>query len=403
MTGPATVAVYFEGQTEGSADDDNNNGRDEVRTQMTALNLSGFSPLLGPVQMTLSPSIDSMGQMEETANNTPGVLDVPPFAPSGEVDSFFDIYFELTVAGQTFLTVQPMRWSAQLTHKPPGPLDWYEGLEDVPLVNEFGYPTGYFIGATRHRPSPPDLNNDGWIDSADLLILAYYWMDDTCSEPNWCEGADCDFSGMVDYIDFAIFAYDWLALTGELTFLDVGLHMDSLWMYQNLPGADASNLTASVTILDDQYNNSSYTCQWEFILPDDVSMAPSTVTEGGISDISWTFAAPGCNESNGISDSGQTFTVKVIVTGNDHGNIGMAQAQFGVALLGDVNNDKVVNVADRSIINAFWRLGAAGPFTFRDCNINCDMAVNVADRSIANAVWRGVLGQNRVSSPCPLR
>jgi hypothetical protein len=34
------------------------------------------------------------------------------------------------------------------------------------------------------------------------------------------------------------------------------------------------------------------------------------------------------------------------------------EAEFGIALLGDTNNDGVVNVADRSIANAFWRTGA---------------------------------------------
>jgi len=65
----------------------------------------------------------------------------------------------------------------------------------------------------------------------------------------------------------------------------------------------------------------------------------------------------------GLSDSGQV----VAVTG-DCGNTG--QAEFGIALLGDVNNDGVVNVADRSI---------------------------------ANAIWRGMVGQNSVSAACPLR
>ncbi len=111
----------------------------------------------------------------------------------------------------------------------------------------------------------------------------------------------------------------------------------------------------------------------------------------------------GTSQLAGLSDLGQAFTVKVTVTGENFGNTGTAETQFGIALLGDANNDGVVNVADRSIINAFWRLGAAGPFTFRDCNVNCDGAVNVADRSIANAVWRGVLGQNYVTGPCPLR
>jgi hypothetical protein len=64
------------------------------------------------------------------------------------------------------------------------------------------------------------------------------------------------------------------------------------------------------------------------------------------------------------------FTVRVTVTGDNYGNTGVAEAEFGIALLGDTNNDGVVNVADRSI---------------------------------ANAIWRGILGQNSVSSPCPLR
>jgi len=116
-----------------------------------------------------------------------------------------------------------------------------------------------------------------------------------------------------------------------------------------------------------------------------------------------THSGPSRHEPGGLSDSGRPLTITVTVTGNDHGNTGTAQAEFGIALLGDANNDCVVNVADRSIVNAFWRLGEAGPFTFRDCNINCDSAVNIADRSIANAVWRGLLGRNRVTQPCPLR
>jgi hypothetical protein len=83
--------------------------------------------------------------------------------------------------------------------------------------------------------------------------------------------------------------------------------------------------------------------------------------------------------------------------------MGQASAQFGIALLGDVNNDTVVNIADRSIINAFWRLGSAGPFTSRACDLNPDGTVNIADRSIANVIWRGVLGRNSVTQPCTLR
>jgi len=179
--------------------------------------------------------------------------------------------------------------------------------------------------------------------------------------------------------------------------------IDHTWMYQSLVGQTNSDLMADVLITDDPLNNSSYTYDWEIILPDDVTVAPTITGGGGPADPCCRFAAPSCNEPGGISDSGQTFTVRVTITGADFGNTGIAEAEFGIALLGDANNDGVVNVADRAIINAFWRLGVAGPFTFTDCDINCDEVINIADRAIANGVWRGVLGQNRVSSPCPLR
>ncbi len=235
----------------------------------------------------------------------------------------------------------------------------------------------------------------------DFSFFAERWFNDNCGTTNDCDRTDLDFSDVVDVGDLRIFSNLWLARAGETMAVD--LTLDNTWMYQNLPTTTTSNLTANVSIIDDQYNNTSYTHDWEIILPDDVSIAPAITDSGVATDTFCTFTAPNCNEPNGISNSGQPFTVRVTVIGADFGNIGTAGAQFGIALLGDANNDTVVNVADRSIINAFWRLGAAGSFTFKDCDINCDGAVNLADRSIANAIWRGVLGRNRVTQPCPLR
>ena len=189
----------------------------------------------------------------------------------------------------------------------------------------------------------------------------------------------------------------------ETVSLSIDLNMDEQWMYQSLPGQINSDLTAGVSITDDPEGNSSYSYEWEIILPGDVNLAPVTVDGGGAGDVYWTFAALGCDEPAGLSDSGQAFTVRVTITGDDYGNKEQAEMEFGIALLGDINNDGVVNVADRSIANAFWRTGSAGAYTLRDCDVNCDGAVNVADRSIVNVIWRGILGQNSVSAPCPLR
>jgi hypothetical protein len=185
--------------------------------------------------------------------------------------------------------------------------------------------------------------------------------------------------------------------------LELNLAIDNVWMYQNVLSGTNSRLTADVLITDDPWDNTGYSYHWQIVLPSDVSIEPVTISGGGNGDPSWTFAAPGCNEPGGISDSGQTFTIRVTITGANFGNTGIAQAQFGIALLGDVNNDTVVDVADRGITNAFWRYGSAGSFTLADCDVNCDDLIDVADRGITNAIWRGLLGQNIVSSPCPLR
>jgi len=155
VTGPTRVAVYFEGASEGSASDDNGNGRDEVRTEMLGLDLAGMSPSLGPVHVRLNPAYPALGEIEETANNTPGVLDLPPFTPAGSADSFFDLFFQVEVGGQTFHTIQPKRMASHITHKPPGPTDVYVNPERIPLLTAFGFPTGYYLGAAQHTPNPP--------------------------------------------------------------------------------------------------------------------------------------------------------------------------------------------------------------------------------------------------------
>jgi len=205
---------------------------------------------------------------------------------------------------------------------------------------------------------------------------------------------------VIDSQDFAVFAAQWQQ---GVPSVKAGVNLDNQWMYQNLPGQMDSNLTANEVIVYDPLDNSEYTHSWEYVPAADADVFPTTVAGGGSDDEFWTFAAPGCDEVGGLSDLGLPFKVRVTVTGLDHGNTGTAEADFGIALLGDVNNDGVVNVADRSIMNAFWRTGAAGSFTLRDCDLNCDGTVNVADRSIANAIWRGALGQNSVSTPCPFR
>lgn len=185
--------------------------------------------------------------------------------------------------------------------------------------------------------------------------------------------------------------------------LKVDLSIENLWMYQNLRELVGSDLTASVSVVDDPMGNSGYSYKWEIMLPRDVILAPRTMSGGGDRDAYWSLSARGCHEPAGLSDLGETFGIRVTVTGDDYDDVGIAQAKFGVALLGDVNNDGRVDTADRAIINSFWQTGSAGPYKLRDCDLNCDGAVNTADYVIVDAIGQGMLGQNSVSTPCQLR
>ena len=56
LTGPTTVHVFFEGATEGEAEDNDGNGLDEVSTEIVQLELTGMSSM-GPVVVRLNPEI----------------------------------------------------------------------------------------------------------------------------------------------------------------------------------------------------------------------------------------------------------------------------------------------------------------------------------------------------------
>ena len=75
LAGPTTVEVAI--APNGAAADTDGDGREQVPTRMTAMDLRGLSSF-GPVQMVLDPAHATVGEIEETANTTPGILDIPP-------------------------------------------------------------------------------------------------------------------------------------------------------------------------------------------------------------------------------------------------------------------------------------------------------------------------------------
>jgi len=141
LRGPAAQDVFFEG-SEGTADDDDSNGRDEVETELVSLNLTGSG-----MTLTLNPTRRSVGQIEERVNNTPGWLDLDPFAV-GTADSFFDVFFQIDVGGGFVLhNVTPIRTEAVLDEKPDATHHFFVLPPGGPieLFDANNNPTGIFL------------------------------------------------------------------------------------------------------------------------------------------------------------------------------------------------------------------------------------------------------------------
>ena len=61
-----------------------------------------------------------------------------------------------------------------------------------------------------------DIVKNNTVDWDDLGIIAQYWLDTGCGDPNqWCTGADIDGSTGVDLIDYTILAKDWTKTGAE--------------------------------------------------------------------------------------------------------------------------------------------------------------------------------------------
>ncbi|HBG25913.1 MAG: hypothetical protein A2Y10_00710 [Planctomycetes bacterium GWF2_41_51] len=62
-----------------------------------------------------------------------------------------------------------------------------------------------------HVPSR-DFNEDKIVNFEDYRILLDQWLA-SCSEPQWCDGADIDTDGFVDVMDLKLFCEFWLEET----------------------------------------------------------------------------------------------------------------------------------------------------------------------------------------------
>ena len=84
--------------------------------------------------------------------------------------------------------------SASFTHFPYNPsVDIYEAY-------------------VRHctQPDCGDITENGQIDREDLAAMASNWLDNNCNSANqFCSGADLDYNGTFDFLDFALLGRNW--------------------------------------------------------------------------------------------------------------------------------------------------------------------------------------------------
>lgn len=67
-----------------------------------------------------------------------------------------------------------------------------------------------WISQTMPQYIPGDLTGDDWVDLTDFAVLMQYWSDTTCEFPDWCDGADFEPDGDVDWDDLAFLLDNWL-------------------------------------------------------------------------------------------------------------------------------------------------------------------------------------------------
>ncbi|MBA7699249.1 hypothetical protein ES703_107940 [subsurface metagenome] len=62
---------------------------------------------------------------------------------------------------------------------------------------------------------PGDLDLDGGVNFIDFAIFADNWLASGCTRCSWCNGADLDESGEVNYVDLEVVAEHWLEGTNQ--------------------------------------------------------------------------------------------------------------------------------------------------------------------------------------------
>ncbi|MCP4712935.1 MAG: right-handed parallel beta-helix repeat-containing protein [Planctomycetes bacterium] len=89
------------------------------------------------------------------------------------------------------------------------PLGDYSGLVDMEGESRIRYQR-VDMGADEVFAIAGDFEGDEDVDLLDYAALGQWWLVLGCFGPEWCDGADFDMNGKVDFVDLWIFFHHWL-------------------------------------------------------------------------------------------------------------------------------------------------------------------------------------------------
>ena len=138
--------LVFSGETKvnrtETPQDTDDNGLEEIETEIVQMDLIGTHPILGDMNFTLA-SMPSIGKIEESVNNTKDDVEATEEEPAV---SFFDLFFEININGTTLHNDDPYCVSSALATIPPFEENYLHQEPAVLIKDENGTVTGVLLG-----------------------------------------------------------------------------------------------------------------------------------------------------------------------------------------------------------------------------------------------------------------